>query len=135
MRSVVSLLSAAAILLHLVLGCCAHHAHATENGDCANHSLAKQTCSHHHHQDSQPENTDSGKPHNSPHNDCHEGGCVFLNTTKGALEQDIQVVWLPAVISEMTVNLETPLLTKRQAHAIPPPPALGLTLLFQHLLI
>jgi hypothetical protein len=86
MRPIVSLLTALAVNLHLVLGCCAHHAHGEHAGPCPRHDHSQpagdaasghaHSCPHGHH--------DAGPPTSPPgpilpvHGDCHESHCAFM---------------------------------------------------------
>jgi hypothetical protein len=125
-RSLVSLMTLLAMLLHAWMGCCWHHAHA-HPGDCPEHPGLLETVSHSHgsvcphHGDHQhlqngkeqgeiPQ-TQSQEP-NSPrhnHHDCDEGTCQYLagNILKVPAPADGQgsLDWLPALSSPLAQRI------------------------------
>lgn len=88
MKSVVCSLTAIAVALHLILGCCCHHVHAYEAPKASAEVIHH--CQHHHHcSDTAPESDEPGN--NTPINDdspdsCDESQCVF-----GLLSKTIDV--------------------------------------------
>ena len=95
MRQLISLITTAAFLLHLGLGCGAHHAHAAGATACA---LPTLPADHGHcpgHDHSVP---DSETPeHPGSHDDCHETHCTFLVAGKTTVVPDTLVTALPPV--------------------------------------
>lgn len=137
MRTLISLITAAAFLLHLSLGCCAHHAHATESNEDTAHSLAAHTCPHHKHpHDGQSVPAHSGDNSETPRDTCTDGGCVFLAVVKITLATEVAVSWTPAfafehigeLASASCVSLETLAKTR-------PPLPVRLHLFHQQLLL
>lgn len=92
MRPIVSLITALAVNLHLVLGCCAHHAHghAQVDGDVA--CLEVHSCSHGHHHATAPANP--ARPALPPHDDCHDSHCAFLIASALNFSPDLAVAFL-----------------------------------------
>lgn len=74
-----SLLTTAALLLHMILGCCAHHAHA-QNVANAEVPNAKPCCSHGHSKAN--DNSDGCSKRQAsdeaPASDCDESDCSFV---------------------------------------------------------
>lgn len=66
-RVVITVVSLVAVLLHVHVGCCAHHEHQLPTSSCP--------LGHHHHEDSS--HHDHGAPPADPfsHDDCHETHC------------------------------------------------------------
>ena len=101
MRPVVSAITAVAVLLHVLLGCCLHHGHAA---DLQNHETASAAkhCEHHghshHHTHSHAHSTpakSSSQPCENSHEDCHENHCNFVLTGKTTFVPDDTVAMLP----------------------------------------
>lgn len=99
MRPLISLFTAASVALHLVLGCCAHHGHASDGMACAkylhgtrhsSHFDLSQVCPHHHGKspsadEKLPADTDS-HPHPTPsHDGCDGVDCAFMIAGKAQL--------------------------------------------------
>lgn len=80
MHALLSLITAASLILHLGLGCRAHHAHASEAT-----AKSDQLAAMHMHPDSD-HSTDSSQPENQ---DCQEPSCVFLSGVKVILTHDL----------------------------------------------
>jgi hypothetical protein len=92
MRSFLTLLALFAFSLHLLLGCCAHHAHGEEGlpghqhpGNGYNHihlpawlSPATKTCCHHGHDHSHPGQKHEHDSSPTPHVPCADPECVFV---------------------------------------------------------
>ena len=112
MRRIIALTTAVVLLLHSVLGCCWHHAHASEFGGCGQDLLTHDgTCSadedgHERDRDSCPGDSllDSHLPSDGPASDppgeptpCDEGPCFFARTDTPARPHEIggsgSVVW------------------------------------------
>jgi hypothetical protein len=78
MRSMTTLITTAALLLHITLGCCAHHAHAARG--CCNMPVAIHQCAGeelhcgHEHEHSTPAPSDERQPEKS----CDELRCYFV---------------------------------------------------------
>ena len=91
MRSVVSLITAGAFLLHLWLGCCGHHAHATEavapstGAKCHHHCHDKGHASH---EDDDTKSSDSDPgDHGCPGKQCDGPQCAFATNAKVSLSK------------------------------------------------
>lgn len=95
-HSIISILTTAAVALHAVLGCCAHHAHSCQlpasGAEDAAVVEADAHCfhgHHHHHRDEDddstsvdvPDGCDHGHQGGLPH-DCDEGDCSFTSTLR-----------------------------------------------------
>jgi hypothetical protein len=98
MRAAISLITATAFWLHILLGCCAHHAHAVDGSTRAfPFSLAEEVADHgHSHGHSVPDSDTPQHPRGS-HDDCHESHCTFLVTGTTTVVKDPLVAALPAV--------------------------------------
>src|SRR5262245_16709833 len=95
MRSIISLITAFAVLLHLVLGCCGHHAHGQTHANCPHeHSDAAPTGSCHagHCHDHQEAPAQPSEPALPPHEDCHESHCTFHIASAMSFVPDVTVV-------------------------------------------
>jgi hypothetical protein len=83
MRSIVSLFTAFAVQLHLVLGCCAHHAHSQTHANCPrNNELATKagacgTTAHCHGHGHGEQPAAPAEPVVPAHDDCHDSHCAF----------------------------------------------------------
>jgi len=88
MRSIVSLITAFSVVLHLWLGCCAHHTHDA-GGELQRQASVIAPHVHHghgHHHEHEPSSSapaSSSQPADS-HNDCHETHCSFLSSVAAA---------------------------------------------------
>ena len=82
MHSLFSLITAASLILHLGLGCCAHHVHSHDNRS----QTAATTHSHGHVPDEHSQTSDQSEPHKK---DCQEPSCVYLSGAKVVLTHDI----------------------------------------------
>lgn len=98
MRSIVTLITAAAFLLHFALGCCAHHAHAAEGADCIHQMAgAAKKCQHHHghsHDNSSKSDGTSGEPGHTDE-ECAGGHCVFMGAGKTSVAKITLSALLP----------------------------------------
>ncbi|QDU26928.1 hypothetical protein ETAA8_20120 [Anatilimnocola aggregata] len=120
MRSAITLIATAAFSLHLMLGCCWHHAHGA-NAD-AEHVHGPQAYDHchdhenglahfhaHDHENATP-NSDESLP--ATPEVCTDPQCSYLNVGKSPLPQCDLIALLPPVVSEQLVTSRT-LLTAR----------------------
>lgn len=88
MRSVISSLTAVSVLLHVVLGCCAHHGHAHERPAteptktaCAQHGCSSDA----HAQGTLPADSKENEPPADQHqDDCEQADCAFTATVEKA---------------------------------------------------
>jgi hypothetical protein len=96
MRAIVSIITAAAFLLHFAAGCCAHHAHAADS--LAVVKTAAKACKHCHHHESPAESS----PGNSdePGQPCDEGECVFMTASKIVVARLACTSLLPLVAND-----------------------------------
>jgi len=90
MRPIVSIITALAVNLHLVLGCCAHHAHSA-TFQPADDAACSHSCSHGHH-DAPP--ADSPAPNLPTHDDCHDSHCAFLIASALNFSPDLAVAFI-----------------------------------------
>jgi hypothetical protein len=112
MRTIVSLITAAAFALHFTLGCCAHHAHAAEGTVCSGHA---NLADHHHDSHDHDGRDHDGRDHESPgpcdqspadsdsecpSQHCNDGHCVFMAAGKTVVAKDTFTAALPLCIAE-----------------------------------
>ena len=85
MRQLASMTSLIAFLLHVLLGCCTHHAHAAQPVEGAQRSevVCHHACHH-----SQPPDSQPHQDPNSPDERCDEADCVFASCAKLELAKD-----------------------------------------------
>ena len=107
MRTIVTLITAAAFVLHFALGCCAHHAHAAAGAICSHHSniVVGDRCCHDHggHSHDSPESSDqspAGSDSECPRQHCNDGHCVFMAAGKTVVAKATFVAVLPLCIAE-----------------------------------
>jgi hypothetical protein len=104
MRSLIAAITAAALLLHISLGCCAHHAHAEEaTGRAA--PAAKAKCCHDHDHDGHDHADESGDT--TPTKCCHESECSFDVGTKVVAPQSDWVAPVAVLPGATQVALPT----------------------------
>jgi hypothetical protein len=109
MRPLVSLISVAAFLLHLGLGCCAHHAHGGGEGPCefrtsSTESGANHGHSHDHSHDHSAPDSNSPEHPGDSHNDCHESHCFFLVSGKTTVHPDTLIAALPPLTLDASIK-------------------------------
>lgn len=106
MRSIVSLITAFAFLLHLWLGCCAHHGHATEGQTCHLHAAegaSHDHAGHDHGTDSSSEDEPGKSP--GPAERCEGSPCVFLKAAQSEVAKRAPTAILPVVASDFAASL------------------------------
>lgn len=105
MRSIVSIVTALAVSLHIVLGCCAHHAHGRSDGSGAGHQhdASKHACSHHHDDANSPGEPQA--PLFPPHEDCHESHCDVVLIAAKSFTPELAVALLPPAADEQATWL------------------------------
>ena len=101
MRTVVTLVAAAAFLLHFALGCCAHHAHAAEGvkvqtDDCCCHHGCNHSGSSDRSHEQEPQDSDDS---DCPGHRCTDSQCVFMATGKTVVAKDAFVTALPDCVA------------------------------------
>jgi hypothetical protein len=108
MRAAISITTAAAVWLHMLLGCCAHHDHASAASlsDLATFPAAE-VADHghsqgHDHNHGVPQSDLPQQPGGS-HDDCHKSHCDFLVTGSTIIVLDTLVAALPGVAYEHVV--------------------------------
>ena len=112
---VVTLLTLSATLLHAVLGCCAHHAHAGDGTCCASGTQPAealpekpQPCCHRHDHEHAAESgavetaaaADEPRHHGAPAPEpdpCEEESCTSLVASKVTVPADDQAGWLDVI--------------------------------------
>lgn len=102
MRNIVTLISAAAFLLHFALGCCAHHAHATEGvtvqtDDCCCQHGCNHSGSGGNSPEREPQDTDDS---DCPGHRCTDSQCVFMAAGKTVVAKDTFTAVLPVCVAE-----------------------------------
>ena len=106
MRPFVSFLTAVTFVLHLGLGCCAHHTHGSGGNERAIPTPPADVVTHHGHSHghdhSVPDSNAPEHPGDSP-SDCHQCHCTFLVTGKTTVVADTLVMALPAATRDEVV--------------------------------
>lgn len=143
MRNAISITALAAFVLHALLGCCVHHAHAAGDGECAWHvqlpkiSVALHECGHSHaeelHDDADSDTTPRDQ---SPRVPCDEVECVFTSVAKVEFAKN----WLAepialAVPALLVADVQQQASVSTQVHAICLGPPLRPHLMFCVLVI
>jgi hypothetical protein len=91
MNAIVSIVTAASVLVHAALGCCAHHAHGGLVGCCSQRTVEPEPeavhhhcCKHKHPAASQElvADHDQTEPTPAPHKTCDEGRCNAVLASK-----------------------------------------------------
>lgn len=110
MRASISLMTAAAFLLHMVLGCCIHHAHAAGDTPCRGECSKSPTHSHAEHDHaSQSPHEDAPWEAPRPGERCNEAKCVFVATAKSLLPELVDAAVFPALANDLrALQHETP---------------------------
>ena len=114
MHRVVSILTLSALSVHMLFGCCLHHAHeldalfesigpaARTNYACSSHRHGHGDGSHHHDGQQDSGHQQDGQPDNdSQHQHCDGGTCVFMraDSVDGPGSSTIQNTLAIAVVS------------------------------------
>ena len=100
MHFLVTIVTAAAFVLHFTLGCCAHHAHAAVGTVCLSHakvSLHAHDHDGHDHQSQEPCEQSPG----CPSEQCDDGHCVFAVGGKAVEVNDAVAVVSPVTPAEL----------------------------------
>lgn len=164
-RTFVTYLAAAAVTLHMLLGCCLHHAHETASACCnaaardGRDASAESEAAHHEHDDGDcPQHGDDvARVDDAEHHDFdHEDGdqqdgdhnkpdsrqescgekCSFVAASRVSIELDGAVVALGGFASAEIAATESELVVRRrEAWSAAAPPPIRLHLLHQLLLI
>lgn len=102
MRPIISLITAFAVLLHLVLGCCAHHAHGQSHANCTHEDPATSHTGgcHAGHCHDQEAPVQPSEPVVPPYEDCHDSHCAFHVASALTFVPDVTVVY--AVITDQS---------------------------------
>lgn len=90
MRNLVTLISTASLMIHVIFGCCTHHVHGSEQPRLVALLTESHEChSHHHHGSEVP---DSSTPADSPcsESQCGVLDCVFTCSAKSNQQQNTQ---------------------------------------------
>ncbi|MEX2176637.1 MAG: hypothetical protein WD872_19885 [Pirellulaceae bacterium] len=108
MRTFITLITAAAFMLHFALGCCAHHAHAAEGSVCSAHASAanpEHDCHDHHghgesdHDSQQPGEQPAGDSE-FPDHPCSDVHCAFMAAGSTVIAKDTYLAVLPLFVAE-----------------------------------
>lgn len=116
MRTITTLLAIAAFALHLLLGCCWHHAHGAD--ELSEHHHASHGCNHVHlpswlcptaashgdHQHHEHEHDGSGDSDTTPHPPCSDPLCVYLISGQVALPAPSDLALPVAFVDLQTAN-------------------------------
>ena len=106
MRPFVSFLTAVTFVLHLGLGCCAHHTHGSGGNERAIPTPPADVVTHHGHSHGHDHSVpDSNAPEHpgDSHSDCHQNHCTFLVTGKTTIVPDTLVAALLAATPDAVV--------------------------------
>lgn len=135
-HSIITILTTAAVALHAMLGCCAHHDHSC----CESHGLtavvqhADDHCAHdhgHHHHDEEKSSgedvgNDCGHQHDGGghHDDCDEGECSFTSVQRS---NDLELMltfsmWCQALSDSAHADALDSLLSLHSVVESPPDP-------------
>jgi hypothetical protein len=133
MRSIVTLATAAAVVLHALLGCCAHHAHAVEASE---DQPTSRICSHaHHDHEHGPVSEQPGPTDSDPETPCGDAECAFLLAGKLVVDGADCYATLPVgFIGPASANTSTLAATIAVDSGGPVPTPVRLHLLHQILL-
>jgi hypothetical protein len=117
MNAIVSILTAASVLVHAVLGCCAHHAHGGQIACCSLKTAAQQPDAVHHHCCKHKHNStshealaddDESAPSPAPHKTCDGSRCTAVLISKTSDSHVTLAASLPFVaysgIAKVTVR-------------------------------
>ena len=109
MRTIVTLITAAAFMLHFTLGCCAHHALAAEGTVCSDHAqvaVHDHDCHGHDGHDHESPGSGDQSPCDSksecPGQHCNDGQCVFMAAGKTVVAKAAFITVLPLCVAEPT---------------------------------
>jgi hypothetical protein len=108
MRTAISLITAAALIAHFWLGCCAHHGHS--HGD---HTTAQLTAGADHDHDAADHNSPADES-DSDHDGCQEPSCVFVAAGKLVLTKDVTPLATAVVSTDSIAPLELRLAPTRR---------------------
>jgi len=105
MRTIVTLITAAAFMLHFTLGCCAHHAHAAEGTDCPHRAKpAVHDChdddGHDHESPGSGDQSPCDSNPECPGQHCNDGQCVFMPAGTTVVAKAAFIAVLPLVLAE-----------------------------------
>lgn len=104
MKPAITLTTAAAFLLHMLLGCCLHHAHAAQETVCEHANEAGHSHAGHDHALETPSDQSHAEaPDSEGH--CTGTHCVFLSGGKAPLTKLTTLALLPAFTSEAVATL------------------------------
>lgn len=136
LRNILSLTTVSAFLLHMVLGCCLHHAHAIEKTVCEHPAAAADDHSHAGHDDQTSSNSAELPTECPAPEDCCTGNqCVFLMDGNVSLAKLTTMAWLPLTpLETMGTFVPYPIITFRDTGGILKSPT-RLHLLHQVMLI
>lgn len=104
MKPAITLTTAAAFLLHMLLGCCLHHAHVAQETACEHANEAGHSHAGHDHATKSPDDDSHAEaPDSEDH--CTGTHCVFLSGGKAPLTKVTTLALLPAFTSEAVASL------------------------------
>ncbi len=97
MSPIITIITAAAVWLHVVVGCCAHHSHDAHGETCHHHAVESVEGSHADH-DCDADHPSDEAP--CPTERCSESHCVFLAVGKTGFSRLTTLALLPISTSE-----------------------------------
>lgn len=108
MRTITTLLAIFSFGLHLLLGCCWHHAHGADEIPGHNHAANGRhvhlpCCGHSHAHDNQPEQEQSDESPVTPHAPCSDPQCVYLLSSP-VLVDAAQDIALPVLLNDQQLQ-------------------------------
>ena len=103
-QALTSVVTLSAMLLHVLLGCCAHHIHLEPNAPT--NSATATGCSHRlaccgGHRAHAPADEETGDEETPRHGECHEDACQYLTSSKVELPASDDS--LPAVVPQIAL--------------------------------
>lgn len=104
MRTAITIITAAALVLHFSLGCWAHNEHAADEVGCAvSHSHA----GHAHGHGADEQHSEPAPTDDVPGGDCSKGQCYFTTAGKVAFAAGVDVsFYMPLVLSNDSKGTE-----------------------------
>ena len=117
-RAVITFVSLLAVLIHVHIGCCAHHEHVAKTP-----KAVPQGCPFHGHEHDHGQSPTPASP--LSHDDCHESHCsVLLVSSASVAPASADGWWLPLSMTDPEISSRAGLPTFQSgpADALRPPP-------------
>ncbi len=97
LRKALVILTIQSVMLHALLGCCAHHVHACEHHLGVQRASEKSHAHAEHHHDSSVLHDESecpgGQDHNGCPSPCEEGECSYVSVERSNEVGDVVMLW------------------------------------------